>query len=143
VTEQPKVPENEEQAAEEPVGYAAETASARLPGNDAPQPSEPATVADTEIARAPAPADTEITPASAVTDPASVAEPAPAPGAESQAPEPIRPPPPPPPLPLPPLPPLPSDDAAGSAVRDRPEVTVAAAFAGGLLIALILRRLAR
>jgi hypothetical protein len=115
VTEQPTVPENEEQAAEEP-----------------PAASEPATVADTEIT--PAPADAEIAPAPADTDPASVTDPAPV--AESQAPEPTRPPP-------PPLPQLPSDGAAGSPVRDRPEVTVAAAFAGGLLIALILRRLAR
>jgi hypothetical protein len=36
-----------------------------------------------------------------------------------------------------------SDGAAGATLDDRPEVPVAAAFAGGFLLALLLRRLAR
>ena len=36
-----------------------------------------------------------------------------------------------------------SDGAAGASPDDRPEVPVAAAFAGGFLFALLLRRLAR
>ena len=38
---------------------------------------------------------------------------------------------------------LPSDDGSGAVVADRPEITVGAAFAGGLVLALVLKRFAR
>ena len=37
----------------------------------------------------------------------------------------------------------PSDHGPGAVVADRPEIAVGAAFAGGLVLALILKRLAR
>jgi hypothetical protein len=49
---------------------------------------------------------------------------------------------PPAPPPLPP-PPAPASTGLASIPNDRPEVAVGAAFAGGLVLALILKRLAR
>ena len=65
--------------------------------------------------------------------------PAPAPAAATPAPTPPLPP------PTPPLPPSPAaaPTGASSVPSDRPEVAVGAAFAGGLALALILKRLAR
>jgi hypothetical protein len=42
-----------------------------------------------------------------------------------------------------PVPAEPSQTGASSAAPDRPEIAVGAAFAGGFLLALILKRLAR
>jgi hypothetical protein len=80
-------------------------------------------------------------------------EPAPEPGAEV-APEtapapapgtkPATPPPEPPPLPPPPEPPpIALDSGHRTTAADRPEIPVAAAFVGGFVLAMILRRLAR
>ena len=62
---------------------------------------------------------------------------------EVPAPEPAAALPPPPPLPSTPPLPSPEPDSAASAGSERPEIPIAAAFVGGFLLAMILRRLAR
>jgi hypothetical protein len=90
-------------------------------------------------------------------DPVPHSEPLPAAPPVSAAPDsaPVSPPPPPPPVapvPPPPVTPLGADDAGGSggpaaavmaAAQERPELAVGASFAGGLVLAMILKRLAR
>jgi hypothetical protein len=72
----------------------------------------------------------------------------PAPGTQPEAPAPTAAPPPaalqPPPPPPPPPPPTPHGAGDGGApAADRPEVPIGAAFAGGFVLAMILKRLAR
>ncbi len=88
---------------------------------------------------------TEVTPAAVAPESAAPAAPEPLP----PAPEPL----PPAPETLPPAPPPPTPDWApasaqpgggfSSPLQERPELAVGASFAGGLVLALILKRLAR
>jgi hypothetical protein len=106
--------------------------------SDEPQPAPrggPAEVAQEGQASEAGTSESSAIPADAVTSPAATpVDPAPA-GTPVE----------PPPAPAPAYEPLASPDgAAGTSVSaERPEVAVGAAFAGGFLLALILKRLAR
>jgi hypothetical protein len=158
VTEQPPRPDDPDQAAEEAATEAwapPAEGEAKPHGDELSEATAPAPAAETptEVHAVP----TEISPAVPAPErPAPVAEEAapaaasapepepPAPAPEAPAPEPVRPPPPPPPPAPPPPPPAIADGGAGTAAAaERPEIPVAAAFAAGFVLAMILRRLAR
>jgi hypothetical protein len=126
VTDQPQ---SETPAQEE----APDQPAALKPDGEATPPADPPTAAE------PAEAPTAVEP---VDPPTAVEEPAePPPAAETPPPDAAVPPP-------PPVPPLASDpnDASGglaATIEERPELAAGAAFAGGLILALILKRLAR
>ena len=118
--------------AETPTGQHVPAASTLGAGSsDATEPSAPADAVSS------APAD-------AVSSAPADAEPA-APVADADPPPPAADAPPPPPASDPSPPPSGSDSSAGgpaAVVQNRPEVAVGAAFAGGFVLALILKRLA-
>jgi hypothetical protein len=108
----------EPEPAPEAAGEAPSEAAAEAPSEPEPEP---------EAAPETAPAVT----AAAEAAPAA----APAPGTKPATPPPEPPPPEPPPIAL--------DSDHGTSAADRPEIPVAAAFVGGFVLAMILRRLAR
>ena len=119
---------------------------------DQPQSETPAGSADEPAALKPdePTAEPQAAPAEPPTEPqVAAAEPPIQPPAASVA-QAVTPPPPPassgpPPPPPPPPPPLDGDGSSSIAdtLEERPELAAGAAFAGGLLLALILKRLAR
>jgi len=116
---------------------AAPTVIAQTPS----QAAEDAPTAVTEVRRAPERAPTVV--AEAAQAPAAGVAPTPD-AAQAPGTKPATPPPEPPPLPPPPEPPpIALDSGHPSTAADRPEIPVAAAFVGGFVLAMILRRLAR
>jgi hypothetical protein len=120
---------------EQPENQPETGAAAWVPSD--PEKAEPAAGGE------PTPVQPPVDPATQVTvpEPAPAEAPAPEPVAptEAPAPEPVAPVPPPPVTPE-----IQSDGASTTAAPDdRPEIAVGAAFAGGLAVAMILKRLAR
>jgi hypothetical protein len=152
VTEQPESPESRDPAAEE-AGTEAwappteaegeakphgdELADATAPTQITPPPTEVAPVPEPPPAPEPEPEPAPVPEPAAATEP--VPEPPPPPAPEPPPPPPPEPPPPPPPPPVQPA----ASGVAGVSSSERPEIPVAAAFAAGFVVALILRRLAR
>ena len=146
MTDQPQTPEDSDATIEAQVPS--------LPGAAATEADQPAPIAEP-------PADPPIPePPTAVTPPPPPTEPLRA--VRPQAPSPPAPPPPPaagppPVVPPPPPEPLPASElgtagqpefgsagpSSAAAASERPEIPIAAAFAGGLVLALILKRLAK
>jgi hypothetical protein len=90
----------------------------------------------------PPPASTAAEDPGAPVDPGpGIGPPAPAPAAPPPPPDPAVVPPPPPGEPVPGLPPV--AESGGAGAGDRPELAVGAAFAGGFVLAMILKRLGR
>jgi hypothetical protein len=137
VTEQPPTPEDV------PASLEGDTDPATV-GSEPTQ----AGVAPTKDAVAPKPQDAPPAETPTVVDAPPPAAAPPPPAVEPPPPPPpVEPPPavvePPPPPPAAPPPSFPTDSVPAAVPRDRPEIPIAAAFVGGLVLALILKRLAR
>ena len=142
MTEHPQ--NSEDRAADQPPGGA----DAALPATEANAPGPGDVPADPAVNPVePEAAPTVVETPSPQAGPAPTVVGAPSPlAADPPSPEPIgeRAPSPPPPLPPPPAPPrVTFDSGPGTSSAERPEIPVAAAFAGGFLLAMILRRFAR
>jgi hypothetical protein len=133
VTEQP---ENQPETGA-PAWVPSDPEKAEPAAGGEPTPVQPPVDPATQVS-VPEPAPAE-TPAPEPVAPAEAPAPEPAALAETPAPEPVA--------PVPPPPVTPEIQSVGASTTappdDRPEIAVGAAFAGGLAVAVILKRLAR